>query len=76
MKWLDQRPELRPDLLLWLPNVIFIALAFKEWSAVNFGALDYSYTMRLVIPGVTLAAIGFQTVLSSFFMSVLAIKRS
>ena len=63
-------------LLAFLAGLIFIAVAFKEWSGVNFGPLDYSHTMRLVIPGVTLAAIGFQTILSSFFMSVLAIKRS
>lgn len=62
--------------ITFLAGLILIAVAFKEWSAVGFGALDYSHTMRLVIPGVTLAAIGFQTVLSSFFMSVLAIKRS
>ena len=62
--------------ITFLAGLIFIAVAFKGWAAVNYGALDYSYTMRLVIPGVTLAAIGFQTVLSSFFMSVLAIKRS
>jgi glycosyltransferase involved in cell wall biosynthesis len=62
--------------ITFLAGLILIAVAFKEWSAVSFGALDYSHTMRLVIPGVTLAAIGFQTILSSFFMSVLAIKRS
>ena len=45
----------------FLAGLILIAVAFKEWSAVGFGALDYSHTMRLVIPGVTLAAIGFQT---------------
>ena len=61
--------------ITFLAGMILIALAFKEWSAVGFGPLDYSHTMRLVIPGVTLAAIGFQTILSSFFMSVLAIKR-
>ncbi len=26
VKWLDRRPELRPDLLLWFPNLLFIAL--------------------------------------------------
>jgi hypothetical protein len=31
--------------------------------------------MRMVIPGVTLAVIGFQTVLASFFLSVLAMRR-
>jgi glycosyltransferase involved in cell wall biosynthesis len=62
--------------IAFLAGMILIVLAFREWQAVSYGALDYSHTMRLVIPGVTIAAIGFQTVLSSFFMSVLAIKRS
>jgi hypothetical protein len=31
--------------------------------------------MRVVIPGVTLTALGFQTVLSAFFISVLAMDR-
>ena len=45
------------------------------WRAAGFGSLDYSRTMRWVIPGVTLVAIGFQTVLSSFFLSVLGMQR-
>jgi glycosyltransferase involved in cell wall biosynthesis len=62
--------------ITFLAGLILIGVAVREWSVVGFGPLDYSHTMRLVIPGVTLAAIGFQTILSSFFMSVLAIKRS
>lgn len=27
VQWLDKRPELRPDLLLWVPNLIFVAIA-------------------------------------------------
>lgn len=49
--------------------------AFLQWRAVGFGDLDYAYTMRWVIPGVTLAALGFQTLLSSFFLSILGLKR-
>ena len=41
----------------------------------DFGALDYASTMRVVVPGVTLTALGFQTVLSSFFMSILGMRR-
>ena len=63
-------------LIAFLAGLIFIGVVVRDWSAADFGALDYRYTMRLVIPGVTLAAIGFQTILSSFFMSVLAIKRT
>ena len=52
-----------------------LAGAISQWWAVNFGPLDYSHTMRWVIPGVTLTTLGFQTVLSSFFLSVLGMKR-
>ena len=24
--WLDRHPELRPDLLMWLPNLIFLGV--------------------------------------------------
>jgi lipopolysaccharide export system permease protein len=27
--WLDQHPEYRPDLLLWVPNLILLALGFR-----------------------------------------------
>jgi glycosyltransferase involved in cell wall biosynthesis len=49
--------------------------ALGQWRAVQYGALDYAYTMRWVIPGVTLASLGFQTVLASFFFGILALKR-
>ncbi len=49
--------------------------ATAQWQAVHYGALDYSVTMRWVIPGVTLAAIGCQTMFASFFLSVLRMAR-
>jgi glycosyltransferase involved in cell wall biosynthesis len=49
--------------------------AVTYWWKSGFGRLDYAQTMRWVIPGVTLAALGFQTVLSSFFISVLGMHR-
>jgi hypothetical protein len=52
-----------------------LAGAVAQWWAVNFGPLDYSHTMRWVIPGVMLTTLGFQTVLSSFFLSILGMKR-
>ena len=52
-----------------------LAGAVVQWWSVNFGPLDYSHTMRWVIPGMMLTTLGFQTVLSSFFLSVLGMKR-
>ena len=49
--------------------------AVYQWQSVDFGNLDYAYTMRWVIPGATLTALGFQTILSSFFISILGTRR-
>jgi glycosyltransferase involved in cell wall biosynthesis len=49
--------------------------AVNQWRLVDFGNLEYAQTMRLVVPGITLTALGFQTVLSSFFVSILGLAR-
>jgi glycosyltransferase involved in cell wall biosynthesis len=49
--------------------------AVHQWSSVDFGALNYEHTMRWVIPGVMLTALGFQTILSSFFASLMGMRR-
>ncbi len=47
----------------------------NQWRLAGFGHLDYAQTMRAVIPGMTLTALGFQTVLASFFVSILGMRR-
>jgi len=49
--------------------------AVSSWGAVSFGPLDPSKMLRLVIPAATAATLGFQIVLSSFFLSVLGLRR-
>jgi glycosyltransferase involved in cell wall biosynthesis len=49
--------------------------AVNLWRLTGYGDLDYAVTMRWVIPGSTLTALGFQTMLSSFFVSILGMKR-
>lgn len=51
----------------------FYALNF--WKLHSFGPLDASETLRIVIPAFTALTLGCQTVLSSFFLSVLGLKR-
>ncbi|MGH7718639.1 MAG: glycosyltransferase family 2 protein, partial [Gemmatimonadaceae bacterium] len=58
-----------------LAGLVLLAAAINQWRLRGFGDLDYAETMRLVIPGVTLTALGFQTVLSSFFASLLRMRR-
>jgi glycosyltransferase involved in cell wall biosynthesis len=61
--------------LAFLAGLILLGAGVLQWKSAHFGRLDYAVTMRWVIPGATLAAIGFQTVLSSFFVSILGMKR-
>ena len=56
-------------------GIVLLACAVGQWWHVHFGHLDYAHTMRWVIPGFTLTALGFQTCLSSFFVSILGMKR-
>jgi len=58
-----------------LLGVVLLLAAVNQWRVAGFGALDYARTMRLVIPGTTLTALGFQTVLASFFLSILRLRR-
>jgi len=58
-----------------LTGVVLLLAAINQWRLRAFGRLDYSETMRWVVPGVTLTALGFQTLLSSFFMSILGMRR-
>jgi glycosyltransferase involved in cell wall biosynthesis len=51
-----------------------MSCAVYKWYSVDFGNLDYSHTMRLVVPGATLTALGFQTILSGFFVSILGMR--
>jgi glycosyltransferase involved in cell wall biosynthesis len=61
--------------LALLVGVTLLLLAVNQWRLAGFGHLDYAHTMRWVIPGATLTALGFQTVLSSFFVSILGMRR-
>ena len=56
-------------------GVALLLAAVNRWRLADFGSLDYAQTMRLVVPGVTLTALGFQTILSSFFVSILGMRR-
>jgi glycosyltransferase involved in cell wall biosynthesis len=61
--------------VLVLTGGAFLLAAVNEWRLAAFGPLDYGHTMRVVIPGATLVAVGVQVVLASFLVSLLAMQR-
>jgi glycosyltransferase involved in cell wall biosynthesis len=62
-------------LVACLVGLGFLLVALNEWRLAGFGALDYAHTMRRVIPGATLVALGVQVALSSFLLSLLGMQR-
>jgi glycosyltransferase involved in cell wall biosynthesis len=62
-------------LIASVAGLSLLAWAFNYWRLLGFGNLDYAYTMRAVIPGATLTAVGVQTILSGFFVSILGMDR-
>lgn len=74
-RWLNLERGLGLGLLATLAGFAFLAVAVGLWADADFGALDYGRVMRIVVPGVTLAALGVQTVLFSFFFSIIGLAR-
>jgi len=61
--------------LLVFIGIVGSILALSGWGSKSFGPLDPTHTMRLVIPTVTSLMLGVEIVLSSFFLSILGMKR-
>jgi Glycosyl transferase family 2 len=49
--------------------------ALSSWRDVSFGMLQATRTMRVFIPAVTACILGSQTVMASFFLSILGLRR-
>lgn len=61
--------------IMMLAGVALLGMTVVQWSARGFGPMDYAASLRTSIPGMTLTVLGFQTVLWSFFISILGLKR-
>ena len=60
---------------MFLAGILGSLFAVQQWRATGFGPLDAAATMRVVIPSVTLVILGAQGIMSSFFLSVLGLRR-
>jgi glycosyltransferase involved in cell wall biosynthesis len=73
-RWLNLESGLIAGAASFVAGMALLGSAVWQWWSRGFGPLDYSGTMRVVIPGMTLTVLGFQTVLSSFFLSILGMR--
>jgi glycosyltransferase involved in cell wall biosynthesis len=62
-------------LILFLAGIGLSIYTVAFWSGKSFGALSTSSTIRLVVPAATFMILGLETVLASFFLSILGINR-
>ena len=61
---------------LILAGLAMSVVAIFVWGDAGFADLDYRETLRLVVPAGTMLILGVQTVLASFFISILGIQRT
>jgi len=60
---------------LLLIGGLFVSIyAVFFWGARSFGPFEITDFLRIIIPAVTLITLGFQTILTSFFLSILCLK--
>jgi len=50
-------------------------LAVSGWAKLSFGNLDPQQMLRVVMPAVFSLTLGVQVVFSSFFLSILGLRR-
>lgn len=74
-RYVDLEKGLIVGAILLLVGISGSIYAVFFWAFHAFGSLNASHMMRLVIPSVTSLCLGFQIILSSFFLSVLGLKR-
>jgi len=62
-------------LCLTLPGLAGTIYTIIIWWSTSFGPLDWSVTMRIAIPSLTMLTLGAQIILFSFLFSILGLKR-
>lgn len=61
--------------LVTVAGIALLLAVLVQWASSDFGPLDYRATLRLSIPGMMFTALGAQTLLFSFFASILGLRR-
>jgi glycosyltransferase involved in cell wall biosynthesis len=72
-KYITLESGLIVGIFLILLGISGSVYALMFWSSRSFGPLNAEGMLRLVIPSALMLMLGFQTVLSSFFLSVLGL---
>lgn len=74
-KWLTLERGIITGVFFTLSGFAGSAYSLYLWDQVDFGSLEYSSILRVVIPSVICIILGLQIIFSSFFLSVLTLNR-
>ena len=74
-RWITLETGLVSGGSLLLLGFALSVYALGIWGARSFGPLEYEKTLRLVIPAVTTLMLGIEVIFSSFFLSLLGLRR-
>jgi glycosyltransferase involved in cell wall biosynthesis len=74
-RWVTLETGLVVGALLTLLGLAGSIFAVSAWARGSFGALDAERTLRIVMPSVFALTIGVQITFSSFFLSILGLRR-
>lgn len=61
--------------VLLFAGIAMAIYGFLHWGSVDFGSLDARDAIRMAVPAATLSVLGVQTIMGSFFLSVLGLSR-
>jgi hypothetical protein len=61
--------------LALVAGLVVAVYSLVTWGSNDFGALDTRDAIRVAVPAATLLVLGFETVMASFFLSVLGLAR-
>jgi glycosyltransferase involved in cell wall biosynthesis len=75
-RWVSLEKSIVVGLIFIVLGTVLLGWAVFLWAGADFGDLDYSWMMRLVIPSVTMIALGFQIMFAGFFSSILDIRHN
>lgn len=78
IRWLEivsLEKGLIAGLIIFFAGIFGTFHSLTLWNKVHFGQLDYPSILRIVIPSVVAIILGLQTILSSFFISVLNVNK-
>jgi hypothetical protein len=74
-RWITLETGLLVGGVLMLLGVGGSIFAVSGWARESFGALDTEHTLRIVMPSVFALTMGVQITFSSFFLSILGLRR-